>query len=61
MQLHRADDYLYRRAETELGMAEKAASPAAVKVHYELANLYLARLDADAGHGEQMSPGDPAC
>jgi hypothetical protein len=51
MRLHHSDDYLYRRAETELKMAEKAVSPAAVKAHYELAHLYLERLRGQgAGH-----------
>jgi hypothetical protein len=44
------DDYLYRRAEVELRMAENAAGPAAVKAHYELAQLYLDRIrDESAG------------
>lgn len=51
-----ADDYFYRRAETELSMAEKATSPAVVRAHYELANLYLERLTTGDEHGEQIAP-----
>jgi hypothetical protein len=36
--------YDYRRAEAELKMAQAATVPAAVKAHYDLANLYLERL-----------------
>jgi hypothetical protein len=39
-----SDGYFYRRAETELAMAQRAASPAASKAHYELANRYLDRF-----------------
>lgn len=35
------DPYLYRRAEQELRMAERATCAEAVKVHYQLANFYL--------------------
>jgi hypothetical protein len=46
-----ADDYYYRRAEAELNMAQAATAPAAVKAHYELANLYLERLANPKRHG----------
>jgi hypothetical protein len=59
MQTHRADDYFQRRAETELTMAEKATSPAAVQAHYELANLYLAQLDRVSEDDEHLSPSSP--
>jgi len=40
----RHDQYFYKRAETELKRAQAATDPAASKVHYELANLYLDRF-----------------
>jgi hypothetical protein len=52
MPSQRLDDYLYRRAEMELRMAQNAASPAAVKAHYELAQLYLDRV-RDEGVGRE--------
>jgi hypothetical protein len=36
--------YLEQRAEAELELAQKATDPQVVKVHYELADLYLERL-----------------
>ena len=39
--------YFYRRAETELELAQKATTPAAVKSHYTIANEYLERAWAD--------------
>ncbi len=38
-------DYYHQRAEAELAMAERAKTPEAVKVHYELAHHYLDRLN----------------
>ena len=39
--------YFYRRAETELALAQRAETPAAVKSHYLIANEYLERAYAD--------------
>ena len=39
--------YFYRRAETELELAQKAETPAAVKSHYTIANAYLERAWED--------------
>ena len=39
--------YFYKRAETELALAQKAETPAAVKSHYTIANAYLERAWAD--------------
>ena len=36
-------EYLYRRAEAELEMAQKAEATPAVKAHYEMAEAYLER------------------
>jgi len=36
-------DYFCRRAEEELERAQAALDPAAVRIHYELANKYLNR------------------
>ena len=45
-------DYLEKRAEAELTLAQAAAHPAAVRAHYLMAGFYLDRLycaeDADA-------------
>lgn len=38
------DDYLYRRAEAEMEMAQKATSVEAVRAHVSLAEAYLDRL-----------------
>lgn len=48
-----ANGYYYRRAEAELEMAQAATIPAAVKAHYELANLYLERLTSSEHRGER--------
>jgi hypothetical protein len=37
-------DYLEKRAEAELTLAQAAAHPAAVRAHYLMAGLYLDRL-----------------
>ena len=39
-------DYLYRRAEQELELAQAATIPAVVKAHYLLADHYLEALHA---------------
>ena len=39
--------YFYKRTETELALAQKAETPAAVKSHYTIANAYLERAWAD--------------
>ena len=49
--------YFYRRAETELELAQRAKTPAAVKSHYTIANEYLERAYAD---GEPPVPEDEA-
>lgn len=41
-------DYLYRRAEQELELAQAATHPAVVKAHYLLADHYLETL-----HGQE--------
>ncbi len=37
-------DYFYRRAESELAMAQRSAIPEAVRAHYTLAGYYLDRV-----------------
>ncbi len=37
-------EYYQKRAEEEVERARRAQSPAVVTVHYELAELYLARI-----------------
>ena len=37
-------DYLEKRAEAELSLAQAAAHPAAVRAHYLMAGFYLDRL-----------------
>lgn len=49
--------YFYRRAETELELAQRATSAAAVMSHYTIANEYLERAWAD---GEPPVPKDEA-
>lgn len=46
------EDYLYRRAEQQLELAQAATHPAVVKAHYLLADAYLERLHAPAGEVE---------
>ncbi|NIJ06882.1 hypothetical protein FHS31_000464 [Sphingomonas vulcanisoli] len=43
------EDYLYRRAEQELELAQAATHPAVVKAHYMLADHYLESLTAAEG------------
>lgn len=43
--------FLYRRAEQELEMAQRAGTNAAVHAHNALANLYLQRIAAAASNG----------
>lgn len=40
-------DYLQRRAEAELEMAQRSQSPEATAAHYQLAEAYLDRIDAE--------------
>jgi hypothetical protein len=44
---HEEQNYLERRAEDELRLAQQAGNRRAVQAHYELASAYLDRL-----HGE---------
>lgn len=37
-------DYLERRAENAIGLAQTATHPAAVHAHYTMASIYLSRL-----------------
>jgi hypothetical protein len=39
------NDYFLRRAAEELGAAERASSPDARRVHCDLANLYLLKIE----------------
>ena len=39
-------DYLQRRAESELEMAQQSESPEATAAHYQLAEAYLERIEA---------------
>ncbi|HEU0044957.1 hypothetical protein [Sphingomonas sp.] len=48
--------YYRTRAEAELKMARAALVPAAADAHYELANLYLARLEQGASAGAVEQP-----
>ena len=47
-------DYLQRRAEAELEMAQRSESPEATAAHYQLAEAYLDRVEAqkEAAKGE---------
>ena len=40
-------EYFYKRAESELEMAQRAIIPEAVKAHYTLAGHYLDKVYAD--------------
>ncbi len=52
------DTYYYDRAEAELGMAQKATKPEAVRAHYEMANRYLDLFyNPDASGPEQQYSG----
>lgn len=42
-------DYLQRRAETELELAQRSESPDVKAAHYGLAEAYLERMDALRG------------
>lgn len=50
-------DYLERRAEAQLELAQSATDPRAVRAHYELANSYLDRLYGEAD--EIVAPAAP--
>lgn len=39
-------DYLQRRAETELEMAQRSEAPEVMAAHYKLAKAYLERVEA---------------
>lgn len=39
-------DYLQRRVETELEMAQRSETPEVTAVHYKLAEAYLERVEA---------------
>ncbi len=41
-------EYYYRRAESELEMAQRTEIPEAVKAHYTLAGYYLDKVYNDA-------------
>jgi len=45
-------EYLERRAEAELALAQAAAHRRAVQAHYELASAYLDRIHGDAPRSE---------
>ena len=47
-------DYLQRRAEAEIELAQRATHSSAVRAHYELANAYLDRIHAE---GCERQPG----
>ena len=50
-------DYLERRAEDELDLAQHASHPAAVRAHYQLLGYYLDRLyGADTPDSERSPP-----
>ena len=49
------DEYLYRRAEAEMEMAQNASSVEAVRAHVELAEAYLDKL-----HGTENAIAVPA-
>jgi hypothetical protein len=42
-------EYFYRRAESELEMAQRTEVPEAVKAHYTLAGYYLDKVYNDDG------------
>jgi hypothetical protein len=44
---HEERDYLERRAEAEIHLAQQARHQRAVQAHYELASAYLDRLHGD--------------
>lgn len=47
-------DYLQRRAEAELEMAQRSVTPEATAAHYQLAEAYLERIQAqEAAPGEE--------
>lgn len=55
------DRYFYKRAETELELAQRATHPLAVRAHYIIANHYLDRcyggLSANDEDGSESSTG----
>ena len=49
---HEEQEYLERRAEAELALAQQAAHGRAVQAHYELASAYLDRIHGDEPKSE---------
>lgn len=45
-------EYYERRAEAEIGLAQRAEHRRAVQAHYELATAYLERIHGDAPRSE---------
>lgn len=58
------NEYLEKRAEAEISLAQAAAHPAAVRAHYRLAGLYLDRLycpeEGNVTHRATVPSGDRA-
>lgn len=55
--LAETQNYLEKRAEAELDLAQSATHPAAVKAHYMLAGYYLDRLYGPSdGEGTEVTP-----
>lgn len=52
-------DYLERRAETEIGLAQQAQHRRVAQVHYELASAYLDRIHGDSPRSAPGIFGDP--
>jgi hypothetical protein len=48
--------YLELRAESELELARRATHPAAVRAHYQLAEMYLDKLYGDDPNAVAESP-----
>ena len=49
---HEEREYLERRAEAELALAQAAEHGRAVQAHYELASAYLDRIHGDEPRSE---------
>jgi hypothetical protein len=50
---HDEFDYLQRRAEEEIELAQRADDNRAVQAHYELASAYLDRIHGDTPQAEK--------
>jgi hypothetical protein len=48
--------YLEQRAESQLELARRATHPAAVRAHYQLAEMYLDKLYGDDPNAVAESP-----